>query len=486
MLALDAARSAGADYADVRFVRNRTQNVSTREARVSGVSDNETYGFGVRTLVNGAWGFAASRDLTRDETARVARQAVAQARANRSALVTPVVLAPAPAVNGTWNSPIEIDPFQVAIEDKVGLLLDANMAALTVKGARFIEQARACSSSARKDLSASSRRLSFTVQTIYRTSPAITVTAVGNGDFQTRESVEVAPRGLGYEHVRDSALVANAPRWADEAVQKLTAKSVDVGRYDLVLHPSHLWLTIHESVAHPTELDRAMGYEANYAGTSFVAPPEKVLGTLKYGSELMNIRGDRTQKGSLSACGWDDEGVKPEEFDIVKKGVFVDYHTTREQALWLGRRYPKQGRSHALPRLLLCWAWSSVLVPTHAQRLAAPRRPRISAGRISSPPPRSRHRDHRRQFLLHRSAAVQRARVRRPGLLRRSRAARSSGCSRVSLLRSRRRDSDDLDMIGGQTNITSAAHSATRGPAGTGERGQPRLAPVTRFPQRGA
>jgi TldD protein len=95
-------------------------------------------------------------------------------------------------------------------------------------------------------------------------------------------------------------------------VQKLSAKSVDVGRYDLVLHPSHLWLTIHESVAHPTELDRAMGYEANYAGTSFVAPPEKVLGTLKYGSELMNIRGDRTEVGSLSACGWDDEGVKPE------------------------------------------------------------------------------------------------------------------------------------------------------------------------------
>src|SRR4051812_36597785 len=134
MLALDAAKSAGADYADVRFVRNRTQNVSTREQRVSGVSDNETYGFGVRTLVNGAWGFAASRDLTREETVRVAKQAVAQARANRSALIRPVVLAPAPAVTGTWNSPIEIDPFQVAIEDKVALLLAANTAALAVKG----------------------------------------------------------------------------------------------------------------------------------------------------------------------------------------------------------------------------------------------------------------------------------------------------------------------------------------------------------------
>src|SRR6185503_8941559 len=122
-VALDAAKSAGADYADVRFVRNRNQNVSTREQRVAGIADNETYGFGVRTLVNGSWGFAASRDLTREEVSRVAKQAVAQARANRSALVRPVVLAPAPVVaNGVWKSPIEIEPFDVAIEDKVGLL----------------------------------------------------------------------------------------------------------------------------------------------------------------------------------------------------------------------------------------------------------------------------------------------------------------------------------------------------------------------------
>ena len=347
MVALDAAKSAGADYADVRFVRNRSQNVSTREQRVSGVSDNETYGFGVRTLVAGAWGFAASRDLTREEVSRVAKQAVAQARANRSALVRPVVLAPAPAVaNGTWKSPIEIDPFNVAIEDKVAMLLAANQAALAVKGARFVNSSMFF---LREEKTFASTEGSFTVQTIYRSQPSVSVTAVGSGDFASRDSNEVAPRGLGYEHVRDAKIVENAPKWADEAVQKLSAKSVDVGRYDLVLHPSHLWLTIHESVAHPTELDRAMGYEANYAGTSFVAPPEKVLGSLKYGSELMNIRGDRSQVGSLSAVGWDDEGVKPEEFDIISKGVFVDYQTTREQALWLDWYYKKVGkptRSH--------------------------------------------------------------------------------------------------------------------------------------------
>ena len=258
------------------------------------------------------------------------------------------MLAPAPAVaNGTWNSPIEIDPFDVAIEDKVGAAARRQQAALAVKGARFVNSSMFF---LREEKTFASTDGSFTVQTIYRT--AAVDDRHGHrrtATSQTRESVDVAPRGLGYEHVRDAQLVENAPKWADEAVQKLTAKSVDVGRYDLVLHPSHLWLTIHESVAHPTELDRAMGYEANYAGTSFVAPPEKVLGTLKYGSELMNIRGDRTQAGSLSACGWDDEGVKPEDFDIIKKGVFVDYHTTREQAPWLDWYYKKLGkptRSH--------------------------------------------------------------------------------------------------------------------------------------------
>ena len=191
-----------------------------------------------------------------------------------------------------------------------------------------------------------------TVQTIYRAQPSMTVTAVSEDrtDFQTRESTDVPPRGLGYEHVTDARLVENAPRWADEAVQKLSAKPVEVGRYDLVLHPSNLWLTIHETIAHPTELDRAMGYEANYAGTTFVAPPEKVLGTMKYGSDIMNIRGDRNQVGSLAACGWDDEGVRPEEYDIIKNGVVVDYHaTTRDQAPYLDWYYKKIGkpvRSH--------------------------------------------------------------------------------------------------------------------------------------------
>jgi TldD protein len=312
--------------------------------------DNDTMGFGVRVLVDGAWGFAASRD----EVARVARQAVAQARANRSALVRPVVLAPVtPTPDGAWRPDIKTDPFDVAIEDKVALLLQANEAALKVvdpanQRLGFVTSAMFF---LREEKTLATTDGTFVVQTLYRAQPTMTVQAISSdrSDFQSRQSTDVQPMGRGWEHVVDARLVENAPRWAAEAQEKLKAKSVDVGRYDLVLHPTHLWLTIHESIAHPTELDRAMGYEANYAGTSFVAPPDKVLGSFRYGPEFMNIQGDRSQPGSLSACGWDDEGVKPETFLIIEKGVVADYQTTREQAPWLDWWYKRKGkevRSH--------------------------------------------------------------------------------------------------------------------------------------------
>jgi len=150
--------------------------------------------------------------------------------------------------------------------------------------------------------------------------------------------------GLGWEWVLKSDLPGNAQRWAEEAVQKLTAKPVEPGRYDLILEPHHLFLTIHESIAHPTELDRALAFEANYAGTSFAAPPDQVLGKLRYGPEFMNIQGDRSQVGSLSACGWDDDGVAPETYLIIKNGVMVDYQTTRDQVAWLT---PLTGRTRS-------------------------------------------------------------------------------------------------------------------------------------------
>ncbi|MCC7002675.1 MAG: TldD/PmbA family protein [Gemmatimonadaceae bacterium] len=348
--AIDAAKAAGAEYADARISSARSQNIGTREKRVTNIGDNETFGFGVRVLVRGAWGFAASSNLTADEVTRVARQAVAQARANSAAMVKPVELAPIhhpPVPNGVWRSPIKVDPFTVAIEDKVAYLLEANAAALAA-GARFVNSQMFF---LRDEKTFANTLGTVTQQTIFRAQPGMTVTMVSpdNRDFQTRQSTDIQPKGLGYEHVLDADLKRHAARWAEEAKQKLTAKPVEVGRYDLILHPTHLWLTIHEAIAHPTELDRAYGFEANYAGTSYLAPPEDKLGKFRMGPSFMNVLADRSAPGSLSACGWDDEGVQPEDFHIVKDGMFVDYQTTREQAMWLDGWYKQQGkptRSH--------------------------------------------------------------------------------------------------------------------------------------------
>src|SRR5215510_11935879 len=361
MKALDAAKAAGAEYVDVRIAQYRSQTVQTRERRVQGLADTETAGIGVRTLVNGAWGFAATADLSADSVTAVARKAVAQAKANRVALTKPIVLAPyGTPQKGTWRSPIKTDPFSIPIADKVALLLAANEAALKVKGVRF---ATSGVNFLREEKTFANSEGSFTEQTLFRCSPNLNITAVSedNSDFQSRAANEIPPRGLGYEHLVDSKLVENAPRWADEAVQKLAAKPVEVGRYDLVLHPTHLWLTIHESVAHPTELDRALGFEANYAGTSFVSPPEKVLGTLQYGPAIMNVVGNRTELGGCSTCGWDDEGVPAQSWPIIDKGIFVNYQTTREMASWisnltkvtgsLGTAYGQDWASIPFPRM---------------------------------------------------------------------------------------------------------------------------------------
>ncbi|MEO7361234.1 MAG: TldD/PmbA family protein [Gemmatimonadaceae bacterium] len=354
MLAIDAAKAAGASYADARISRNNVRNISTREMRVLGLGDNETFGIGIRVLVGGSWGFAATSELTRDEVARTAKVAVAQARANRVAQRKPVTLAPVTATpNGTWRSNVRIDPFDVPIEEQVALLLQANEAALKVlkpggQGTGFVNSGMFF---LREEKSLATTDGTWVVQTVFRAQPSMTCQAVDTktGDFQSRESTDIQPMGRGYEHVLDGKLVENAPRWAEEAKEKLKAKAVEVGRYDLVLHPTHLWLTIHESVAHPTELDRALGFEANYAGTSFVAPPEKVLGKLRYGPDIMNIQADREQDGSLGAIGWDDEGVKPDTYMIIKNGVVNDYQTTREQAPYLDWWYKQNGqamRSH--------------------------------------------------------------------------------------------------------------------------------------------
>jgi TldD protein len=347
--ALTAAKLAGASWADARIQRQRRQNLGTREQQVTQVSDTDTIGCGVRVLVDGTWGFSATRSLTKDGVARAAKQAVALAKANRVARDRLVRLAPTDVhPNATWKSSYTIDPWSIAVEDKVALLMAANAEAMKVKNIRFVNSNL---SFVKEERSYANSEGSMITQDVVRSWVTMSCTAVSDDrtETATRGPEVVQPMGRGWEYVLENDIVKNATVWAEQAREKLTARPVDVGRWDLILHPSQLFLTIHESIAHPTELDRAMGYEANYAGTSFIAPPNDVLGKLRLGPDHLTIRGDRSEPNALATIGYDDDGVKPETFDIVKNGIFWDYQTTREQAEWLRPWYEKNNmpvRSH--------------------------------------------------------------------------------------------------------------------------------------------
>lgn len=359
MQALNAARSAGAGYADARIQRQRQNFVFTREQQIQNIVDTDTIGCGVRVLVDGTWGFAATRRLTRDGMLGAAREAVAIARANRVARDRAIELVPTQGFpDASWRSAYQVDPWTIPVEEKADLLLRANAAAMRATNVRFVFSGFYF---VKEERNFASTEGSVIAQTAVRSWPQMQITAISpdRSDFQNRGNV-APPMGRGWEYIQQVDLVGNAPRWGEEAAQKLTARPVEVGRYDLVLHPSHLWLTIHESIGHPTELDRAMGYEANYAGTSFLAPPERQLGTFRYGPDFMNIQGDRSQEGGLSTIGYDDDGVQPENFQIVRNGIFNDYQTTREQAGWLRWYYDRQGRETRSHGCSYAQGWQNV------------------------------------------------------------------------------------------------------------------------------
>ena len=347
MEALDAAKRAGAFWADVRISRNRSNSIQTREQQVTDVVDADTMGCGVRVLVDGCWGFAATEDLTKAGVGTAAQEAVAIAKANRVAQDRRVVLAPSQVHRDTtWRSSYVIDPFTVPVEEKANLLLRANAEAVKAPNVRFVNSGLAF---VKEERNYANTDGSVITQDYVRSWVTLACTAVGNGDFAQRGPEVVQPAGRGWEYVLEADIVTNARKWGEEASEKLRAKSVEMGRWDLILHPSQLFLTIHETIGHATELDRAMGYEANLAGTSFISPPDKVLGSLKLGPEIMNVVGNRSERGALSTIGYDDDGVQPDDFHIVKNGIFVDYQTTREQAPWLDWWYKKNGkptRSH--------------------------------------------------------------------------------------------------------------------------------------------
>ena len=333
--ALAAAKQAGASYADIRINRYRNQFLFTRDRRVQNIVNTEDFGFGVRVLVDGTWGFASSSSVTKDDVAAIARQAAAIAKANKAVNTDPVKLAPVEAFpDAEWNTPVKKDPFEVPLQPKIDLLLQMNDVALKVPGASFVSAFMLFVNE--KKFFASSEG-SYITQSLIRSYPNLSVTAVDRATnrFYQRASL-MAPMGMGYEYIESLPLLEEATQAAQEAVAMHKAKTVTPGQKTLILHPTNLWLTIHESVGHPTELDRALGYEANFAGTSFLTPDK--LGKFQFGAPQVTIVGDKTQDKAMATCGYDDDGVKTTSFPIIKEGVFVDYQTTRDQAHLIGQK----------------------------------------------------------------------------------------------------------------------------------------------------
>ncbi len=348
-LALNAATAAGASYCDVRIGRYLQQSIQTRETRVRAVTNTESTGIGIRVIAKGTWGFAATSDLSNAGIVKAVQQAVAIAKANSAAQTEPVRLAPVTGVGeASWATPIARNGMEVPVKDKVELLLAANAAAMAA-GANFVNSQLFLINEQKYFASTDG---SYIDQDVHRIWPNFTVTAIdkASGRFRTRNALS-SPMGMGYEYLdggRTIALpnglsaykdrydiVADAAQAARHAVEKLKAPSVKPGKYDLVLDPSHLWLTIHENVGHPLELDRVLGYEANYAGTSF-ATLDKLKSGFKYGSDIVTLYADKTEPGTLGAVGYDDEGVKTKRWDLVKDGTLVNYQAIRDQAHIIG------------------------------------------------------------------------------------------------------------------------------------------------------
>lgn len=332
--AIDLIAHAECEYGDIRVCTYRSQNLYARDRSLSQLSDNVSSGFGVRVLLDGAWGFAASPHKTPAEIERIVGLAVEIAKGSRLSQQTQVRLAPVAAYRDTYTTPIEIDPFSVPITEKADLLLQINEQLLSYSE-RGIKKAYSFLRFAREDKIFASTEGSLIQQTIYRSYPGFGCTAIANGDAQER-NYERPPLNTGYEHVNAADLLSQVERVAEQAIEKVNAPKGPSGiRTTLILKPTNLWLTIHESVGHPTELDRVYGYEANFAGTSFATTDK--LGNLQYAAPWVNFRADRTQPGGRGTMGYDDEGVPAQSWSVVKNGRLADYLTDRETAYRLGR-----------------------------------------------------------------------------------------------------------------------------------------------------
>jgi TldD protein len=327
--ALSRARDFGVSHADFRFERVRYQHLSVRDGHLQGAEDAEDLGFAVRVVHQGAWGFAAGVALTTDEAVKVAEQAVNVALVAAGMTRSPVELAAEPVYDDVaWCSAYDVNPFEVALAEKTALLEDWTR---RLVASDAVEHASASLQQVQENKFYTDLAGTTTTQQRIRLQPFAEAYGTRGDHFDSMAST-APPVGRGWEYLSSGGWdfdreLAEIP---DLLAEKLAAPSVTAGRYDLVIDPSNLWLTIHESIGHATELDRALGYEANYAGTSFATLDK--LNQLQYGAPMMHVTGDRTTEHGLATIGYDDEGVETQSWDIVRDGVLVGYQLDRPMA----------------------------------------------------------------------------------------------------------------------------------------------------------
>ena len=335
--ALSRAKELGATHADVRVERIRTANLRLHDAKVETSYDDDERGMSVRVVHDGTWGFAGGTVLTVDAAARLADEAVAIARASRPVNTEPVDLAPEPSYGEvTWVSAYDVDPFEVAPADRVALLQEWSARLLR---ADAVAHADASLRQVKENKFYADLAGTMTTQQRVRLQCQLEASWIEetSGRFESMRTI-APPVGRGYEFLTERGIYdwdAELDELPALLAEKAAAPTVEAGSYDLVVDPSNLWLTIHESIGHATELDRALGYEANYAGTSFATPDQ--LGTLVYGSPVMHVTGDRQADHGLSTVGWDDEGVAGQTWDLIKDGILVGYQLDRRIARKTGQ-----------------------------------------------------------------------------------------------------------------------------------------------------
>lgn len=348
--ALEAARAAGATYADVRFTLTRVEELRFLSASsYSHHADQEYAGVGVRALVDGAWGFASSTLWTPDEVARLGTEAAVQARHNAAAGRRRVELGPPPApASGEWKTPIQRDPFDVPLADKIetawAFLELASRYNIGTRNANV----RASMGTAweRQEKTFASTDGAFTSQTIYRANPSYEVTVQRPRGRGRRTSDLFQRRAGGWEVLAEAPLRDELPRLIEEAFTMSEAKRIVPDRYDVVFDARTMAELVALTIGTATELDRILGYEANAGGTSYIASPLDQPEPFDFGTGLLNVRANRSQPDGLATVRWDDEGIEPEDYDVVRDGVVVDYHTTRELSTDLAEWHHRHGLSN--------------------------------------------------------------------------------------------------------------------------------------------